>query len=100
VSQAVWNAYHSLEAANQQLATSATLAKAAATNEEIATGRYQSGVGSILDVLTAQSASANARLIRIQSEFSWQSARAQLAQAVGRLGSADDLDAVAPVEAR
>lgn len=100
VSQKVWNAYHSLEAANQELATSATLAKAAATNEEIATGRYQSGVGSILDVLTAQSASANARLIRIQSEFNWQSARAQLAVAVGRLSSASDLDAVAPVEAR
>jgi outer membrane protein TolC len=99
VSLDVWNAFHTLDAANQELATSATLAKAAATNEEIAIGRYQSGVGSMLDVLTAQSAGANARIIRIQSEFNWQAARAQLALAVGRLTSAADLDAVAPVSA-
>jgi len=99
VSLDVWNAFHTLDAANQELSTSATLAKAAATNEEIAIGRYQSGVGSMLDVLTAQSAGANARIIRIQSEFNWQAARAQLALAVGRLTSAADLDAVAPVSA-
>ena len=95
----MWNAYHALDAGNQELATSATLAKAAATNEEIAIGRYQSGVGSMLDVLTAQSAGANARVIRIQSEYNWQSARAQLALAVGRLSSVADLDAVAPSSA-
>ena len=99
VSLDVWNAYHALDAGNQELATSATLAKAAATNEEIAIGRYQSGVGSMLDVLTAQSAGANARVIRIQSEYNWQSARAQLALAVGRLSSVADLDAVAPSSA-
>jgi len=96
VSLDVWNAYHSLDAANQALATSAALAKAAATNEEIAIGRYQSGVGSILDVLTAQSAGSTARLVRIQAEYNWQSARAQLALAVGRLSSNADLEAIAP----
>ena len=100
VSLDVWNAFHGLEAANQELTTSATLAKAAATNEEIAIGRYQSGVGSMLDVLTAQSAGANARIIRIQSEFNWQAARAQMALAVGKLTSAADLDVIAPITAR
>ncbi len=95
----VWSAYHGLEAANQELATSAALAKAAATNEEIAIGRYQAGVGSMLDVLTAQSAGANARLTRIQTEYNWQSARAQLALAVGRLASTTDIDTVAPIGA-
>ena len=96
VSLDIWKAYHSLEAANQALATSAALLKAATTNEEIAIGRYQSGVGSMLDVLTAQTAGSNARLIRIQSEYSWQTARGQLALAVGRLSSTADLEAVAP----
>jgi hypothetical protein len=96
VSLDVWSAYYALDAANQALGTSANLAKAAATNEEIAIGRYQSGVGSMLDVLTAQSAQSNARLIRIQSEYNWQAARAQLAQAVGTLSSLGDLESVAP----
>jgi outer membrane protein TolC len=100
VSYDVWTAYHNLIAANDSLATSATLAKAAATNEDIAIGRYQSGVGSILDVLTAQTAGANARLIRIQSEYAFAAARVGLALAVGQLRSVADLDAVAPVNSR
>jgi outer membrane protein TolC len=79
---------------------SATLAKAAATNEDIAIGRYQSGVGSILDVRTAQTAGANARLIRIQAEYAFAAARVGLALAVGQLHSVADLDAVAPINSR
>ena len=42
-------------------------------------------MGSILDVLNAQSALASARQQRIQSAFNWNISRATLAQAMGNL---------------
>jgi len=54
-------------------------------------GRYKAGVGSIVDVLTAQTALATARQTRINSELGWFVARAQLAFALGRLSSAAPL---------
>jgi len=91
VSLGVWNAYYSLDSGNQQLAATATLTKTAADNQEVAIGRYQSGVGTIIDVLTAQGAAANARVLRINAELGWQVARAQFALALGRLSGAEPL---------
>jgi outer membrane protein TolC len=81
----VWNGYYALDAANKLLAASATLLKTAQTNQEVALGRYKAGVGSIVDLLTAQAAYAAALTSRITAEQSWQVARAQLVLAVGRL---------------
>lgn len=97
VSNDVWNAYYTLDSANQQLAATASLIKTAEENEQVALGRYQSGVGSILDVLTAQTSAASARQLRINAELGWQVARAQLALALGRLTSAAPLSAGAPL---
>lgn len=91
VSLDVWNAYYALNAANEQLSTTATLSKTAEKNQEVALGRYQSGVGTILDLLTAQSGAASARTLRINAELGWQVARAQLALALGRLTGAEPL---------
>ena len=91
VSQDVWNAYYSLDSANQQLAATASLTRAAEDNQQVAFGRYQSGVGTILDVLTAQTAAATARQLRINAELSWQVSRAQLALALGRLSGVEPL---------
>jgi outer membrane protein len=98
VSLDVWNAYYALVSANQQLIETAKLTQAAASNQDVALGRYQSGVGTILDLLTAQTANANARQFRIEAELGWQVARAQLALALGRLSSAQplSLDATRP----
>jgi len=87
----VWNGYYSLDSANQQLTATAALTKTANDNEEVALGRYKAGVGSIVDVLTAQSAAATARQTRINAELGWKVARAQLALALGRLSSAEPL---------
>jgi len=87
VSLDVWNAYYALDSANQQLGTTSTLVKTAEQNQDVAVGRYRTGVGSIIDVLTAQTAAATARQLRITSELSWRVARAQLALALGRLSS-------------
>jgi len=91
VTLGVWNAYYALDSGNQQLAATTTLIKTAADNQQVALGRYQSGVGTIVDVLTAQSAAANARTLRINAEYGWQLARAQLALALGRLSGTEPL---------
>jgi outer membrane protein len=92
ISLDVWNAYYALDSANQQLAETGTLIQTAQNNEDVALGRYQSGVGTIIDLLTAQTAAANARELRINAELGWQVARAQLALALGRLSGTEPLD--------
>jgi len=91
VTQDVWSGYYNLESANQQLATTTDLLKTAEQNLEVSMGRYKAGVGSIVDVLTAQTALATARQVRINAELGWFVARAQLAFALGRLSSAAPL---------
>jgi outer membrane protein TolC len=91
----VWTAYYALDSANQQLAITGTLTTTAQSNQDVAVGRYQAGVGSIIDLLTAQTAAATARQLRITAELNWEVARAQLALALGRLSGAQPLSAEA-----
>jgi len=81
----VWTAYQHLTTATQSLRSSADLLSSAEQSERVALGRYKAGVGSMLDVLNAQSALASARQQRIQSTFNWNTSRAALAQAIGSL---------------
>ena len=81
----VWTAYQQLTTATQSLRTAADLQKSAEQSESVALGRYKAGVGSMLDVLNAQSALASARQQRIQSAFNWNISRAALARAMGSL---------------
>lgn len=81
----VWNAYQSLVTANQSLRSSADLLASAEQSEQVAVGRYKGGVGSILDLLSAQSALAAARLQRVRALFNWNVSRTALAFAVGNL---------------
>ncbi len=85
VSLDVWTAYQNLATATQSLRTTAVLLDSAQQSAQVALGRYKAGVGSILDVLNAQSALASARQQRIQSTFNWNISRATLAQAMGSL---------------
>ncbi len=87
----VWNGYYSLDSANQQLTVTAGLTQTADENLQVALGRYQAGVGTIVDVLTAQTAAATSRLLRINAELGWKVARANLALALGRLSSVEPL---------
>ncbi len=83
----VWNAHANLATATQSVQSAEDLLESALQSERVAAGRYRAGVGSILDLLTAQSALASARQQRIQAGFGWFSARAVLAQAMGALDS-------------
>jgi outer membrane protein len=91
VTSDVWNAYYSLDSANQELSATSTLVKTADQNQEVALGRYQGGIGTILDLLTAQAAAASAAQARISAELSWEVARGQLALALGHLSRAEPL---------
>ena len=81
----VWRAYQSLTTATQSLKTTADLVASAEQSARGALGRYKAGVGTVLDLLTAQSALASARLQRIQAQLDWNVYRATLAQAMGAL---------------
>ena len=85
VSLDVWTAYQNLTTATQSLRTTADLLESAEQSARVALGRYKAGVGSILDVLNAQSALASARQQRIQSAFNWNISRAAFAQSMGNL---------------
>ncbi len=86
-----WNGYYNLQSANEQLTGTTNLLQTAQENLQISIGRYKAGVGSIVDVLTAQTALSTARQTRINAELGWKVARAQLAYALGRLTSAAPL---------
>ena len=81
----VWSNYQSLITATQTIRTSVDLLASAEQSARVALGRYKAGVGTILDLLNAQSALAGARLQRIQAQLDWNVARAALARAVGAL---------------
>jgi outer membrane protein TolC len=68
------------------VSTSGELLSAATQSLDVAQARYREGVGSILDLLTAQSALADARTQAVQSRWTWYSALAQLTYDVGALG--------------
>ena len=83
----VWTSYWALQTSTQRVATSGELLASATQSEEVARGRYAEGVGSILDLLTAQSALADARAQAIQSRWTWYFALAQLSRDAGVLGT-------------
>ena len=81
----VWKAYQTLLTNSQALRAADDLLSSAEQSEKVASGRYQAGLGNILDVLTAQSALANARQQRVTALYNFQASRFALAQAMGQL---------------
>ena len=86
VMQQVFTSYYALQTATQRVHTTRDLLASAQQSEEVALGRYQEGVGTILDLLTAQKALADARAQQSQARWSWLLALAQLAHDGGVLG--------------
>jgi outer membrane protein TolC len=81
----VWSSYYGLETAAQGVRTTRDLLASAQQSADVAEGRYRAGVGSILDLLTAQSALADARTQEAQARSLWFLAMAELAHATGAL---------------
>lgn len=81
----VFSSYQTLKTATSRVRTADDLLASAQESEQVALGRYKQGVGSVLDLLTAQSALASARAQQVQARWTWQVALSQLAHDTGVL---------------
>ena len=81
----VWTAYQQLKTAEQATQSTDALLASATASQEVALGRYKAGVGSVLDLLNAQSALADARRQQVSAGYSLDIARASLALSLGLL---------------
>jgi outer membrane protein TolC len=79
----VWNSYFGVSTSAQQVRASKDLLESAKESAEVARGRYREGVGSILDLLTAESALATALAQDVRSRAGFLLAVAQLAHDAG-----------------
>jgi TolC family type I secretion outer membrane protein len=81
----VWRAYQDLRTQGQALQAATDLVTSAQETYSVALGRYKAGVGTVLDLLSAQTALANANVQRITARFRWNVAKVALARAIGVL---------------
>jgi outer membrane protein len=81
----VFSSYHSLQTAARRVGTTNDLIASAEQSNEVALARYRSGVGSVLDLLSAQSALADARAQQVLARLEWNTSLAQLARDAGVL---------------
>jgi len=82
----VFTSYYALQTATRRVITTADLLASASQSETVARARYREGVGSIVDLLIAQSALATARAQDVQARWQWRTSLAQLAHDTGALG--------------
>jgi outer membrane protein len=79
----VWQAYYDLQTAASGTSSTEAQVKSAEQTAQATLARYQSGFGSILDLITAQQDESNARVQRIQSYLDWFTALARLNYSIG-----------------
>jgi outer membrane protein len=85
----VWQSYYDVQTASGGVKTTAVQLRAAQQTAEATLARYQSGFGSLLDLITAQVDESNARVQRIQSYLDWFTAVARLNLAMGASDNTD-----------
>jgi outer membrane protein len=83
----VWQAYQNLNTSASTLDTTDTQLKSAQEAMDVTNARYKGGLGSILDVLSAQATLANARVQQVQARLNWFAALAAMGHAVGGLNA-------------
>jgi outer membrane protein len=81
----VFSSYHALQTAARRVRTAEDLIASAEESSEVARGRYRAGVGSVLDLLSAQTALADARAQQVLARLEWNTSLAQLAHDTGVL---------------
>jgi outer membrane protein TolC len=81
--QEVFQAYFDLQTSASAISSSDNLVKSAAQSADAALARYKGGVGSLLDLITAQLDDTNAKVQRIQSYLDWYQSLARLNFALG-----------------
>ena len=81
----VFSAYYALQTATRRVRTAEDLLASATQSNEVALARYKAGVGSVLDLLAAQSALASARAQQVEARLAWSVSLSQLAHDAGVL---------------
>ncbi|MCB2018529.1 MAG: TolC family protein [Hydrogenophaga sp.] len=84
VDSELWQARQALLTSRQSLRASELLLTSAESAYRVAQGRYRAGVGSMLELLNAQSSFASARQERVRAMIEQLTARTQLGLALGR----------------
>jgi outer membrane protein len=82
----LWQAHRALITSAKSVDATERLLSTAKSTQEVAQGRYKAGVGSMVDLLTAQAALADARRQRVASLVDKLTAQTQLILATGRMG--------------
>ena len=85
ISLEVWRAFQDMRSQAQALLTTNDLVASATESYEVALGRYRAGVGTVIDLLTAQTALVQAGFQKIQARLRWNVSRVALARAIGAL---------------
>jgi outer membrane protein TolC len=81
----VWTSYFGLKTSEQKIRTARDLLASAQASYDVALGRYKEGVGSILDLLAAQTVLENARVELVQAKSDWFLALVQFTHDTGTL---------------
>lgn len=79
----IWQAYYDLKTVISSIYSTEAQVKSAEQTAQATLARYQTGFGSILDLITAQQDESNARVQRIQSYLDWFTALARLNFSMG-----------------
>jgi outer membrane protein len=82
----VWDAFYAHKTAMQKVETTSDLLASATQSREVALARYKAGVGSLLDLMAADSALADARSQRVSAWFDYFTSLVRLAHDTGLLG--------------
>ncbi|GKX61786.1 hypothetical protein SOASR032_03550 [Pragia fontium] len=81
----VWQTYQRLTTAQNNLTNMSELVASSRKAYDIARGRYQSGVGSILELLNTQNDLSEAQMNNVNTMVDWHLARLALASSLGQL---------------
>ena len=81
----MFSSYYTLQTSTRRVRTAEDLLASARQSSEVALARYKAGVGTVLDLLAAQSALASARAQQVGARLTWSVSLAQLAHDAGVL---------------
>lgn len=97
----VWTSYYHVKTAAQRIKTAQDLYDAAQQSYQVAFATYKEGVGSILDLLAAQSSLEEGRVQVVQAKADWLMSLVQFARDTGTLERAGKMPAAGePLERR
>jgi outer membrane protein len=84
IEQQAWQAFYGAQAAQETVQAAQESLDSSDKAAKVAIGRYDAGVGTMLEVLNAQSQLANSHQQWVAARYDWLFARTQLAYAIGQ----------------